>query len=447
MNLLCLSDPSTGSEGVIGTIEDYLFAAMWDATEGGFGSTARTPDAVKKLGDLLTYWGPGHFQKDSNNDSWAYAYPMLVAQQWEKALTHLAENSNSGLLEATHLAIVLGNGRVFGVSNSSGNQLLTSLLVSYSTSIQNRDPEAALEYLVLIPGDAAAIRMQVKRLLLQTRAYSILAGVVAPDGNRVGGGGGRGGNGGALDAHFGPSEVNRLLYECGEELVREGGGAGIGGAAELFSLAGQYGALLSLLNRELATRLNAWEGQVESEGRKFWKNAAVSFQQAHLMHGRTHVIEVLEQEGNLAVGETFQLLLNLMTFFDKSRVGEYEGAWSLLDMLNLLPRAEGELPIRVESFHSSLDNVVKTHFPQIMLTGMECLFHQHNAVKQSIMGAGAGGTQGGAMLQGAAVAAMEQRLVEIRNRARLLVTYTGLLHHKMPGDANAQIARMEAYMM
>ncbi|GMI09390.1 hypothetical protein TrRE_jg11955, partial [Triparma retinervis] len=363
-------------------------------------------------------WGPGHFQKDSGNDSWAYAYPLLVAQQWEKALTHLAENSSEGLLEATHLAITLGNSRVFGVPGSPGNQLLASLLVSYSTSIQNRDPEAALEYLVLMPGDPGSIRMQVKRLLLQTGAYSILAGV-----------------------------VNRLLYECGEELVREGGGAGIGGAAELFSLAGQYGALLSLLNRELATRLNAWEGDAESEGRKFWKNAAVNFQQAHLAHGRTHVIEVLEQEGSLAVGETFQLLLNLMSFFDKFRMGEFEGAWALLDMLNLLPRAESELPTRVSGFHGNLDNVVKTHFPQIVLTGMECLFHQHTSVKQSILGSGAAGTSGGSILQTAAVASMERRLVEIRERARLLVTYTGLLHHKMPGDANAQIARMEAYMM
>ena len=250
-----------------------------------------------------------------------------------------------------------------------------------------------------------------------------------------------------FDAHFGAAEVNRLLYECGEELVREGGGAGIGGAAELFSLAGQYGALLSLLNRELATRLNAWEGDAESEGRKFWKNAAVNFQQAHLAHGRTHVIEVLEQEGSLAVGETFQLLLNLMSFFDKFRMGEFEGAWALLDMLNLLPRAESELPTRVSGFHGNLDNVVKTHFPQIVLTGMECLFHQHTSVKQSILGSGAAGTSGGSILQTAAVASMERRLVEIRERARLLVTYTGLLHHKMPGDANAQIARMEAYMM
>ena len=458
MNFLSLSDPPTSSEHIVGTIEDYLYLAMWDATEGGYGGTAGTPEAVSKLGELLLYWGPAHFQKDSNNDSWSYVYPLLVAQQWEKALTHLAENSNSGLLEATHLGIVLGNSRVFGLENSSGNHLLTSLLVSYSTSIQAHDPEAALEYLVLISSDISSIRMQVKRLLLQTRAYAILAGVIAPDGNRVGSGGRAGSTGGALDAHFPPSEVNALLYECGEELVREGGGAGIGGAAELFSLAGQYGALLSLLNRELATRLNAWEGNVESEARKFWKNASINFQQAHLANGRTHVIEVLEQEGNIPIGQTFQLLLNLITFFDKFRLGQHEEAWNLLDMLNLLPRTEEELPVMVENFHSSLDNVVKVHFPQIVLAGMECLFHQHSSVKQGVLTAGAGspgqgkldgggGARRGGVLQAEAAAALEQRLVEIRNRARLLVTYTGLLHHKMPGDANAQIARMEAYMM
>jgi hypothetical protein len=98
--------------------------------------------------------------------------------------------------------------------------------------------------------------------------------------------------------------VSNLLYECGEELVREGGGAGIGGAAELFALAGRYVELLRLLNRELASRLV--DTEQGDEGRRFWKNAALSFHQSHLSHGRTHVIEVLEAEDSRAVGDTFE---------------------------------------------------------------------------------------------------------------------------------------------
>jgi len=320
------------------------------------------------------------------------------------------------------------------------------LLVSYSSSIQSHDPCAALEYLIVLPSDGEFVRVQVKRLLLQTRAYGVLAGVVGPDGSRVGLGGS---SGGALDAHFREAEVNELLFECGEELVREGGGAGIGGAAELFALAGRYVDLLRLLNRELASRLVDGE-VVEDEGRRFWRNAALNFHAAHLSSGRTHVLEVLEGEGERGVGDTFELILNLISFFDKCRGGLWDEAWTQLDMLGLLPRTEAELGSRVDFVHSKLDNSLKQHYHQVVLAGMESLFQQHQGVKeaiaqlQSVLASGRGGDEG---VQRNAIMTMDGRLVELRNRARLIVTFAGLLQNRMSGDSNARIARLEAFMM
>ena len=49
------------------------------------------------------------------------------------------------------------------------------------------------------------------------------------------------------------------------------------------------------------------DGEVEDEGRRFWKNAAMHFHAAHLSNGRTHVVEVLEAEDSRHVGDTFEV--------------------------------------------------------------------------------------------------------------------------------------------
>lgn len=85
---------------------------------------------------------------------------------------------------------------------------------------------------------------QIKRLIIETRSYELLAGGVTADGTR---------EGGALDAHFSPSQVSIMLNEAAEDALRERGS--VGDAAELLALAGNFSNLLSLLNSELASLL------------------------------------------------------------------------------------------------------------------------------------------------------------------------------------------------
>jgi len=112
LNMLCLSDPQAAAGATVQTIEDYLFSMLWGALGGGTLEGGGAAAEVKKLGERLVYWGPQHFQKDANSDAWAYAYPLFVAQQWEKALAHLSMTP-SGLMEAAHVAVVLSMEGVF----------------------------------------------------------------------------------------------------------------------------------------------------------------------------------------------------------------------------------------------------------------------------------------------------------------------------------------------
>ena len=86
---------------------------------------------------------------------------------------------------------------------------------------------------------------QVQRLILETRHFGILAGKIEPNGSR---------SNGVLDAVFTKKEVSSILVDSANHAIRVGKPAD---AAELLVLSGRFDALLSLLNRELASYLNA----------------------------------------------------------------------------------------------------------------------------------------------------------------------------------------------
>ena len=145
----------------------------------------------------------------------------------------------------------------------------------------------------------------------------------------------------------------------------------------------------------------------------------------------------LDAEGNLSLGNTFQLLMNLMVFFDRCRENQWEGAWALIDDLHLMPRTESEISVRVEAFRA-LDNCVRQVFHHVVLAAMEALCHVYNVLKQGRAGVSSGQHS-----------TTDQSLNEIQTRARLLVTFARLLNLPSLGDADTdvQISQLEKTMM
>ena len=84
---------------------------------------------------------------------------------------------------------------------------------------------------------------------METRQFEGLAGKLGADGSR---------SNGALDTHFTKKEVSSLLVDSAGHAIRVGKPAD---AAELLVLSGRFGALFSLMNRELASYLNAFSSE------------------------------------------------------------------------------------------------------------------------------------------------------------------------------------------
>ena len=170
---------------------------------------------------------------------------------------------------------------------------------------------------------------------------------------------------------------------------------------------------------------------------RFWFNAASQFHAIHLAHGRTYVQNTLDAEGNMPLGNTFQLLMNLVVFFDRCRENQWEGAWVLMDDLQLIPKTESEMTVKVEAFRA-LDNCVRQVFHHVILAAMEALCHLFQTLK--LRSAGASADQ---------LNAADQSLNDLRTRARLLVTFARLLN--LPGlgdnDTYVRISQLERNMM
>lgn len=142
----------------------------------------------------------------------------------------------------------------------------------------------------------------------------------------------------------------------------------------------------------------------------------------------------------MGLGNTFQLLMNLVVFFDRCRDHQWEGALVLMGNLNLAPKSDNEMTEKLEAFRS-LDNCVRQIFHHVVLATMEALCHLYQNLKSS-----RGGTAAGNIYQHDTV---DQSLNDLRNRARLLVTFARLLNLPSLGDSDTytRISQLEKNMM
>jgi hypothetical protein len=227
-----------------------------DDTNSSYTSAAVAVASAARGGTLVRGGAIGGLSRVPRSGGWAYALPLLLSQQYATAMGYLAEAGGGlGLLQATHVGIAMNAAGLSLVnfvlteelSSMISNQevLLPMLVASYSASLQGVDVGGALKYLVLLSGKGKFVKEQVLRLILETRQFEALAGKIESSGSR---------SNGALDSYFTRTETSSLLLDTANHAIRVGKPAD---AAELLVLSGQFGSLFLLMNRELASYLNA----------------------------------------------------------------------------------------------------------------------------------------------------------------------------------------------
>jgi nuclear pore complex protein Nup93 len=417
LTLLSGAGQPVTSETVEGfkTIEDFLTGSLWIAL------IRRNPvDELIRLGKNVLESGPAYFE-DAGSGGWSFALPLFATQQYQKALSYLADvGGPMGLMQAVHLGLVLSGAgislRDLGMTDPISDGVYASLLVAYAMYLL-AEPEAgslaSLNYLVYIPNRTRA-RKEVAKLIAHTGEFAKLAGNPGAEGMR---------QQGAVDEYFSQMEVSSILSEAAELLLRERGDRQkTANAIMCFMLAERYGDVLAVLNELLSPP------QKPDEDRAFWLTQVQKFH-THYLAKRTHVLEVLERENKMALIRTSRILVDLNAFERLRSERKSNEAWNIVEGLNLLPLKNSDLT-SMESGYRVLDPLVKQAFPWLIVGATDILFNEYNRLKVDLPGSSG---------------VVRERLNELSEKARLLSTFAASVG--MASDQIAVLSRQASLMI
>ena len=98
----------------------------------------------------------------------------------------------------------------------------------------------------------------------------------------------------------------------------------------------------------------------------------------------------------------------------------------------IIPLAQVDIDVMVSTFRVQVDEV-RRNIPDILLATMNILFNNY---KTSKSGSGGGANDGG----------KEKYLMQLREQAKAIITFAGMIPYRMPGDTNARLVQMEVLM-
>lgn len=399
------------------TIEDYLFGRLWLALQSD-----NPPPQIENIGASIRKYGPEYFGGAEENGGWGYALPLLATQQFKTALTFLAEAGGStGLLQATHLGLVLSMGGIpledLGRPSSSTGDLATALLVKYATTLEH-DPAlgvgAALEYLLRIPSKERSHKEIAELLCRSPHLVDQLAGIMKDDGAR---------QPGELDKHLDSSEVDVVLFKTAENFRRHAQDRSKAElAAKLFMLAGKYSSLISLLN-ELITPTDK-----DDDNKRYWWTQSQQFY-AHYLSQRSLALASLERENNMKLVDTNRTLMEFRYFFSSLRNEQYQETFEMIKRLNILPLQQEEVNEK-ESIYKDMEPILKEQFPALLTGAVHCLHGMHRRIKSESRGVDE---------------SVEFQLKDLQKKARFLYIFSGLTN--MPNSTKQDIQRLRNNMI
>ncbi|XP_054164411.1 nuclear pore complex protein Nup93-like [Oppia nitens] len=254
----------------------------------------------------------------------------------------------------------------------------------------------------------------VSKLVRETKNYDTLLGYISDDGCRITG----------TIAKFN-NDVNAIIDKVAIDLENEGA---FEDAVKLYDLNGKHNKVLQLLNKLLSPLIA--ERKVVDSKRTRLETLALKLAERYCSK---------ENNASPEVAQTFYLLIDLMTFFDYYHNQQYNDALDTIIKLKILPFESSDIEMKVNQF-SRYSEEVRRNIADILLATMNILYPKYKELKSStprtvnrfgIIGE---------------IDNKEQLCTEIRQKARALITYAGMIPYRMPGDSNARLVQLEVLM-
>lgn len=427
-SVISQSDPLEAHSEIADKTEDYLWLKLCQIQ---FDSDPLVPDqfTLQKLQSLLyEEYGESHF--NAYQQPYLYFQVLFLTAQFEAALEFL---SRIDVLRchAVHLGLVLYELKLLLLPSSTQATLLTRdatdpvspcrlnfarLIMMYTRKFESTDPRDALEYFFFLRDLKSAsgenlFMSCVTELVLETKEFEMLLGKLDQVGMR---------SPGAIDKFQANSEkIIELVAKSTEEkgLFED--------AVKLYDLAHSHEKVLSLINQLLSSVVS--QPSLPQSNRERLRVLALGIAKRY---------QTLGHDATQDSTNTFYLMLDLMTFFDQFHNGDLSSALQVIQNLKIIPLDVDHVKSSITGFNYFSDEVRKC-LPDILLSTMTILNTIYKQTKKSF-------PQSPGPVR--TIDGQDASLNVIRNQAKALIMFVGMLPYRLPGDTNARLVQLEVQL-
>jgi nuclear pore complex protein Nup93 len=458
--LLGACDPSDEHSEVATSLDDYLWIKLAQIREVATSesSTSSSSDTLNlsQLQHLMANeYGETHF--NGLEQPVLYFQVLFLTGQFEAACDFLFRVGNSFRSHAVHIALALHESRILLMPSNVRAPLLTSakdnnsgfsvssansttkllnvarLVMLYVRKFEGTDPREALHYFYFLrrmraPTPEGEEKRNgnlfiscVSELVLESREFDLLLGRILEDGTKAPG---------LIDKFGGDGED--LSQQVISIVAEDSEGKGMfEDSIRLYDLANNHEKVIELLNKLLGQVVS--EPSVAESRRDRLQKQAVEIARRYRAVGHT-----ASHDSTAA----FFLLLDLMTFFDAFHSQLFKDALDIVSKVKIIPLSENTIDTMVATFRLLTDEVRRT-IPDVLLATMNILFTNYKELKETTTNPN---FTSASFASKTADGGREAYLEEMRDHARALITFAGMIPYRMPGDTNARLVQMEVLM-
>ncbi|XP_037938860.1 nuclear pore complex protein Nup93-1-like [Teleopsis dalmanni] len=375
---------------------------------------------------ILEKYGETYF--NANEQRHLYFQVLALTGQFEAAIEFLARTEQYRT-HAVHIALALNEMCLIAGPRNVQEPLLSvdiedpipmrrlnmaRLVMLYAKKFEITDPAEALQYFFFLrnlkdPEGCNLFLVCVRDLAIECRSYDMLFGTMQPNGIVSGG----------LFEKFEcvDFDTRKAASMVAQELVRKGM---FEDAIALFDIGGLQGQVI----RYICVMLSQVVQEVSKKGSLRERLAIKAAEFSNRIRG-SHV----DCDGQML--HTFNLLNDLVTFFDYYHEQNYQIALEILSKTKLVPMSMNDLDECINNFRRLSGEICKV-FPDILLATMDILFTQYKTIKNKESN----------MLD----STRDNQLHHLRQSAKAITNMAATVPYRMPGDTNKRLIQTEIMM-
>lgn len=412
------------------TADDYLWLKLWQLREE---EPETVPDNIHySLLQTLVLEEYGESYYKANEQPHVFFQMLVLTGQWESAIDFLVR-LDKFKAHGVHMAIALHQLGLLALPKSINSPLLVidegdkapmrrlnlpRLVLMYTRAFEKSDPKETLHYYYVLRGlpgtnGQKAFETCVINHVVETKQYDLILGRMEPNGVFTPG---------LLSIFRGKVDVGDVTQSIAQIVESRGL---FEEAIKLYDLCGVHDKVLGLLNNQLSQYVSKSGTDINSPRNRLLKISNDIFAR---YGGR----ELSCYPNTLT---TFNLMRELVEFFDYYHMREYEKSLEVIQRTGIVPMVVDDLEKAVSNFRL-LDECISRNIPDILLAVMNIYYNQYQKMRGSVR-------TGNTKLEDVA---KSKQLSFIRERARLLTSFAGTIPYRMPGDTNSRLVHLEIMM-